>query len=150
LIEFLDIVPGVTPWTFVGLTVLSFFTAALGVVAGLGGGVLLIGVMATIFPPATLIPLHGTVLFGTNVGRAIIMRRMVLGHLIPAFALGALGGALVGGQLVVSLPRSSSARSSSMSAGRRRPGPWPTRGAGSSRSAPAACWPACSSAPAAR
>ena len=104
MIEFLDIVPGVTPWTFVGLTVLSFFTSALGVVAGLGGGVLLIGVMATIFPPATLIPLHGTVLFGTNVGRAIIMRRMVLAHLIPAFALGAVGGALVGGQIVVSLP----------------------------------------------
>ncbi len=104
MIEFLDIVPGVTPWTFVGLTVLSFFTAALGVVVGLGGGVLLLAVMATIFPPAILIPLHGTVLFGTNVGRTIIMRRMVLFHLIPAFALGAVVGALVGGNLVVALP----------------------------------------------
>ncbi|MEE8333114.1 MAG: sulfite exporter TauE/SafE family protein [Alphaproteobacteria bacterium] len=96
--------PGVTPWTFIGLTVLTFFTATLGVIAGLGGGVLLLGVMATIFPPATVVPLHGTVLFGTNVGRSIIMRRMVLVPLIPAFAAGAIGGALVGGQLVVSLP----------------------------------------------
>lgn len=104
MIELLASVPGVTPGTFVGLTVLSFFTAALGVVAGLGGGVLLIGVMATIFPPAVLIPLHGTVLFGTNVGRALIMRRMVLCRLVPAFALGALGGALIGGRLVVALP----------------------------------------------
>ncbi len=104
MIEFLDIVPGVTPWTFIGLTVLTFFTATLGVVAGLGGGVLLLGVMATIFPPATVVPLHGMVLFGTNVGRAVIMRRLVLAPLIPAFAAGAIGGALVGGQLVVSLP----------------------------------------------
>ena len=48
MIDFLDLVPGVAPWVFVGLTVLSFFTAAFGVVVGLGGGVLLLGVMATI------------------------------------------------------------------------------------------------------
>ena len=74
MIDVLDIVPGVTPWTFIGLTVLSFFTATFGVVAGLGGGVLLLAVMATIFPPATLIPLHGTVLLGTNVGRGYLGR----------------------------------------------------------------------------
>lgn len=104
MIEFLGMVPDVTPWTFVGLTVLSFFTAAFGVVAGLGGGVFLLAVMATIFPPATLIPLHGTVLFGSNITRAIIMRRQVLTHLVPPFALGALIGGVAGGQLIVALP----------------------------------------------
>jgi uncharacterized protein len=104
MIELLGMVPGVSPWTFVGLTVLSFFTAAFGVVAGLGGGVFLLAVMATIFPPATLIPLHGAVLFGSNVSRAIIMRAHVLKHLVPAFAAGAAVGGVVGGQLVVALP----------------------------------------------
>jgi uncharacterized membrane protein YfcA len=102
--EVLDIVPGVAPWTFAGLTVLSFFTAAFGVVAGLGGGVFLLAVMATIFPPATLIPLHGAVLFGSNIGRAIIMRGHVLVHLIAPFAAGAVIGGIAGGQLVVALP----------------------------------------------
>ena len=89
---------------FIGLTALSFLTGAFGVVAGLGGGVLLIGVMATIFPPAVLIPLHGAVLLGTNLGRSIMMRQMVVRHLLPAFIAGALLGAVIGGQIVVTLP----------------------------------------------
>ena len=52
MLDLLASVPGVTPLMFVGFTALAFFTAAFGIVAGLGGGVLLIGVMATIFPPA--------------------------------------------------------------------------------------------------
>jgi uncharacterized membrane protein YfcA len=104
MIDFLDIVPGVTPWVFVGLTVLSFFTAAFGVVAGLGGGVLLLGVMAAVFPPAVLIPIHGAVLLGTNFGRLIIMWRHFLKHLLPVFVVGAVAGAVIGGQVVVALP----------------------------------------------
>jgi uncharacterized membrane protein YfcA len=104
MIEILDIVPGITPWTFVGLTVLSFFTSVFGVVAGLGGGVMLLAVMATIVPPTVLIPLHGTVLFGTNVGRAWIMRKHFLKQLLPVFIVGAVLGAFIGGQIVVTLP----------------------------------------------
>ena len=104
MIEFLDLVPGVTPWVFVGLTALSFFTAAFGVVAGLGGGVLLLGVMAAVFPPAVLIPLHGAVLLGTNFGRSAILWRHILKPLLPIFLAGAVAGALIGGQVVVSLP----------------------------------------------
>lgn len=104
MIELLDLVPGVTPWVFIGLTSLSFFTAAFGVVAGLGGGVLLLGVMATVFPPAVLIPLHGTVLLGTNSGRFVLMWRHILKQLLPVFLVGALVGAAIGGQIVVTLP----------------------------------------------
>ena len=73
MLDLLASIPGVSaPW-FVGLTILSFFTAAFGIVAGLGGGVLILGVMATIFPPAAVIPLHGAVQFGTNMTRNFIM-----------------------------------------------------------------------------
>ena len=89
---------------FLGLAVLSFFTAAFGVVAGLGGGVLLLAVMATIFPPAALIPLHGTIQAGNNVSRVLIMRRHITWSLIPAFALGTVLGAVIGGKIVVTLP----------------------------------------------
>ena len=60
--------------------------------------------MATIFPPSVLIPLHGAVLFGTNLGRAVMMRHMVVRQLLPAFVAGALVGAVVGGNIVVELP----------------------------------------------
>ncbi len=104
MIDLLASVPGVTPLWFAGLTVLAFFTAAFGIVAGLGGGVLMIGVMATIFPPAAVIPLHGAVQFGTNLTRNVIMRKRIAGDQIAAFGAGALIGGIVGGNLVVALP----------------------------------------------
>ncbi len=97
-------VPYVDDWMFVVLTLLAFLTAAMGTVAGLGGGVLLLGVMATIFPPATLIPLHGVIQFGSNVSRVTLMHRYVMRSAILAAGVGALLGAAIGGKLVVSLP----------------------------------------------
>ncbi len=107
MIEVLSSVPGVTPLLFAGLTILAFFTAAFGIVAGLGGGVLILGVMATIFPPAAVIPLHGAVQFGTNMTRNFIMRKRIAGEQIASFGAGALIGGIVGGNLVVSLPTAS-------------------------------------------
>ena len=43
MIELLSITPEIDGWTFILFTILACFTAAFGVVAGLGGGVLLIG-----------------------------------------------------------------------------------------------------------
>ncbi len=97
-------VPFVDAWTFAGLTALAFVTAVMGTAAGLGGGVLLLGVMATVFPPAALIPLHGVIQLGSNVSRVTLMHRYVLWSAIGAAAIGALLGAVVGGELVVSLP----------------------------------------------
>ncbi len=104
MFEFLSSVPGVTPLLFAGLTALAFFTAVFGIVAGLGGGVLMLGVMATIFPPAAVIPLHGAVQFGTNLTRNFIMRKRIAGEQIASFGAGALIGGIVGGNLVVALP----------------------------------------------
>lgn len=100
----IEAIPFVDEWTFAGLTALSVLTSAIGVAAGLGGGVLMIAVMATIFPPAALIALHGTIQFGTNITRIALMRRYVLVSAIAPFGIGALIGGLAGGQLVVSLP----------------------------------------------
>lgn len=104
VLEFL-LPPELSLWGFLGFTTLSFFTSAFGVAAGLGGGVMLIAVMANVFPPAVLIPVHGVIQFGTNVSRSILMRRDVAWQLFPAFALGALAGGFLGGQLVVALPK---------------------------------------------
>ena len=104
MIELLSITPEIDGWMFILFTVLAAFTAAFGVVAGLGGGVLLIGIMAMVFPPAALIPVHGVVQAGSNVTRTIIAHKLVMKQAIIPFAIGAILGSAIGGRIVVSLP----------------------------------------------
>ena len=104
MIEFLSITPEIDGWMFLLFTALACFTAAFGVVAGLGGGVLLIGIMATVFPPVALVPVHGVVQAGSNVTRTIIAHRLVMKQAIVPFAIGALIGSALGGKIVVSIP----------------------------------------------
>ena len=104
MLDLLASIPGVSPAWFIGFTVLSFFTAAFGIVAGLGGGVLMLGVMATIIPPAAVIPLHGAIQFGTNLSRNYIMWKHVAQEQIVFFSAGVVIGGIIGGNLVVALP----------------------------------------------
>lgn len=104
MIELLSITPEIDGWMFILFTVLASFTAAFGVVAGLGGGVLLIGIMAMVFPPVALVPVHGVVQAGSNVTRTIIAHRLVMKQAIVPFAIGAVLGSALGGRIVVSLP----------------------------------------------
>lgn len=104
MIEFLSITPEIDGWMFLLFTGLAAFTAAFGVVAGLGGGVILIGIMATVFPPVALIPIHGVVQAGSNVTRTIIAHRLIMKSALKPFAVGALLGAAIGGKIVVELP----------------------------------------------
>ncbi len=78
----------------------SFLTAA----AGIGGGIVLIAVMAVLMPAHALIPVHGVVQIGSNAGRAAIMIRGVEWRVILLFCLGSLIGAAIGGMTVVQLP----------------------------------------------
>jgi uncharacterized protein len=104
VIELLSITPEIDGWMFILFTVLACFTAAFGVVAGLGGGVLLIGIMATVFPPVALVPVHGVVQAGSNITRTIIAHRLVMKQAIIPFAIGAVIGSAIGGKIVVSIP----------------------------------------------
>ena len=104
MIEFLTITPEIDGWMFLLFTSLACFTAAFGVVAGLGGGIVLIGFMATVFPPVALIPVHGVVQAGSNVTRTIIAHKLVIKSAILPFAIGALIGSAIGGKIVVSIP----------------------------------------------
>ena len=80
----------------------SFLTAALG----LGGGTLVLTVMALILPPTILIPLHAVVQIGSNGSRVALMIRDVAKPLILPFLIGTLVGAAIGAQVVVSLSTS--------------------------------------------
>jgi uncharacterized membrane protein YfcA len=87
-----------------GLTAVSFATSLVSAALGLGGGVLLLGVMAAVMPAAAIIPVHAVVQLGSNLGRAVLMAGHVDRAALPAFAAGSALGALAGGAVAVDLP----------------------------------------------
>lgn len=78
----------------------SFVTAAFGI----GGGVMLVAVMAVMLPPTALIPVHGVVQIGSNFGRALIMLKHVHRSTIPPFLAGSVLGAATGGMVFIQFP----------------------------------------------
>jgi uncharacterized membrane protein YfcA len=96
--------PGVSEPAAIGLIALSLFTSALTAAAGIGGGLVLLGVMASFLPPVIVIPIHGVVQLGSNAGRAALMRHAIDRHIVVPFALGSLLGIALGAKLFVALP----------------------------------------------
>ena len=86
------------------LIVSSFFTSAIMAATGIGGGVLLISIMASLMPITVLIPVHGVVQLGSNAGRVFLLRRQVQWPWLLPFFGGSLIGAFAGGSMVVTLP----------------------------------------------
>lgn len=97
-------VPDVSLWLFIGLTAASFITHFCGMVTGAAGGLMLLAVLATFFPPVVVVPLHTIVQLVSNVGRVVIMWRFVLRHLLLPFLFGSVIGAAAAAQIFVSLP----------------------------------------------
>jgi uncharacterized membrane protein YfcA len=82
----------------------SFLGSSISAAMGLGGGALVLAVMALFLPPAVLIPVHGMVQLGSNGGRAALMRSDILLEIVPAFLIGTVLGAAIGVQLAIALP----------------------------------------------
>jgi uncharacterized membrane protein YfcA len=82
----------------------SFCTSLITAAFGLGGGVVLLAILATVLPPAALIPVHGVVQLGSNAGRALILRAAVSRAVLRPFLIGSVVGITLGGLLVVELP----------------------------------------------
>ncbi|WP_081964023.1 sulfite exporter TauE/SafE family protein [Hoeflea sp. BAL378] len=83
---------------------MSFFTSALTVSVGIGGGVAMLALMGYLVPVAAIIPVHGVVQLGSNVGRAAVLRSHVAWACLAAFLAGAIPGAWTGGIAVGALP----------------------------------------------
>ena len=78
----------------------STMTSLITATFGIGGGVLLIAVMAGSLPVSALIPVHGLVQLGSNGNRALMTFRYVDWSMVKFFSFGALLGAvLVGARL---------------------------------------------------
>ena len=89
---------------FLGLSLASFATAFIGVFTGTAGGLILLGIMALVMPPASVIPVHTVVQLGSGVTRTMIMWRYVMRSTLLPFSVGAALGAAAGAKIFVSLP----------------------------------------------
>jgi uncharacterized membrane protein YfcA len=78
----------------------SFITASMGI----GGGVLLLAILATTLPPAALIPVHGLVQLGSNANRAVMTRKHIDWCMVKSFTAGAVVGAFAASFVVIQLP----------------------------------------------
>jgi len=101
----LALVPeGLTPGATAILLGTSFLASFITAAFGIGGGALLLAVMATLVPATALIPVHGVVQLGSNAGRMLILWRAIHWPALGGFTLGSVAGSLAGGAIVVELP----------------------------------------------
>lgn len=95
---------GLSQAAFWALVATSFTGSLITVAMGIGGGALLLAVMATLVPPAALIPVHGVVQLGSNGGRAVMLWRAISRPALPGFVAGSVLGCGIGGAVVIDLP----------------------------------------------
>ncbi|MDE2490861.1 MAG: sulfite exporter TauE/SafE family protein [Elusimicrobia bacterium] len=84
----------------------AFLTSVVSGTVGMGGGIVLLAVMAQYFPPAVLIPLHGLIQLASNSSRVLYGFRRIERRIMARYALGAALGAALGSRVVASLPES--------------------------------------------
>lgn len=89
---------------FWGLVLLSAATSLLTAIAGAGGGAVLIAMLALVLPAPAIIPVHGVVQMGSNVGRAGLAWRHIDWFTVAWFVPFGLLGTLLGSLLLVQLP----------------------------------------------
>lgn len=94
----------ITPWVALALVAVSVATSFLTAAVGIGGGAVMLAVMAVLVPIHALIPVHGVVQIGSNAGRTAIMLRHVERRILLPFALGSAAGVALGGLVVIQLP----------------------------------------------
>lgn len=101
-----SLLPDTVPlWGAVALILFSYVTSAITVTFGLGGGVMMLVAIGSVLPPLAVIPVHGVVQFGSNAGRAYVMREHIERRLFGYFFIGAIIGVALAAQVVVALPQ---------------------------------------------
>lgn len=89
---------------FLALTAASFAGSFLTAALGIGGGVFVLTIMASLLPPAALIPVHGLVQLGSNAFRTFLLRAHIHWAPFAGFLGGSVLGAGLGGLIAVDIP----------------------------------------------
>src|SRR5258705_13078434 len=88
--------PDVSPYVFFGLTAASLVTSFLGISTGAAGGLLLLALMASVLPPAVLLPIHTVVQLGSGITRTPMLGRHLMPGTPPPHLIGPILGAAAG------------------------------------------------------
>lgn len=86
------------------LVTASFFTSAVSAAIGIGGGIMLLALMANLMPASAIIPVHAVVQLGSTTGRVLALWRHVDWNIVLWFSVGGVVGAFFGGQVAVNIP----------------------------------------------
>ncbi len=86
----------------IGLAALA--TSVLSALAGLGGGIILLVVIAQFFTPSVAIPIHGGIQLASNGSRATLLRRDINWRAVGLSALLLFPASLVGVAVATSVP----------------------------------------------
>lgn len=84
----------------ISAAVTSFVSAAMGI----GGGLLLLLIMANIVPVSVLIPLHGLAQLGSNANRMVMVRNAIQWPVVAYFAMGCAVGVCIAALILIQLP----------------------------------------------
>ena len=83
------------------LILAAFITSSISAVLGMGGGIILLGIMAIIIPEGYMvIALHGIIQLFSNTTRTYIFRKHIKKNIIKEFLIGALIGAGISALIV--------------------------------------------------
>jgi uncharacterized membrane protein YfcA len=100
MLEFPESISNLTAYFLIfSSMVTSFFTSAFGI----GGGAILLGLLAIKLPPVALLPIHGIVQIGSNLGRTIIFLKDVKKDILIPFTLGTIIGSIIGGSIFIQI-----------------------------------------------
>ena len=78
------------------LTIAAFITSTISAIIGMGGGIILLGIMAIIIPQGYMvIALHGIIQLISNTTRTFIFRKHLKKHIINEFIIGAFLGIIL-------------------------------------------------------
>ena len=85
--------PGeLSEFTIYFLIFASMMTSFISSAFGIGGGAILIGLLAIKLPPFALLPIHGIVQIGSNFGRTLIFLKDVKRDVLVPFSIGTVLG----------------------------------------------------------
>ena len=78
------------------LTIAAFITSTISAIIGMGGGIILLGIMAIIIPQGYMvIALHGIIQLISNTTRTFLFRRHLKKNIINEFIIGAFLGVVL-------------------------------------------------------
>jgi len=86
------------------IIIAAYFCSIVSGLTGMGGGFLLLVLLSPLFPPAILIPFHGSLQLISNLSRLTLFFKHINWRITLLFASGALIGATAGSRVVIDIP----------------------------------------------